>query len=67
MADWKEGSAAELTNQAAEHAHPADRFAREIRAFLMPSCAARLRRLNGKPLGRSHHALHQLDMLLAVA
>jgi len=31
---------------------PADRFAREIAAFLMPSYATRSRRLNAKPLGR---------------
>jgi hypothetical protein len=29
----------------------ADRFAREILAFLKSSCAARLRQLNGNPLG----------------
>jgi hypothetical protein len=29
---------------------PADRFAREILAILMPACAARSRQLNGNPL-----------------
>jgi hypothetical protein len=40
---------------AAEHAHSADRFAREIVAILARSCAARLRRLMRNPLA----ALHQ--------
>jgi hypothetical protein len=34
---------------AAEHAVPADRFAREIGAFLTCAPAARLRQLNGNP------------------
>ena len=37
--------------RAAEHAVAADRFAREIVAFLMSCCAARLRQLNAKPFG----------------
>ena len=36
---------------AAEHAHAADRFAREIVGFLTV-CVARSRRLMGKPFGR---------------
>jgi hypothetical protein len=36
---------------AAQPAHAADRFAREIVAFLILSLAARSRRLMGKPLG----------------
>jgi hypothetical protein len=41
----------------AEHAVAADRFAREILAFLKSSCAARLRQLNGNPLGRNSQRL----------
>jgi hypothetical protein len=36
----------------AEHAHAADRFAREIVAISARSDAARSRRLMGNPLGR---------------
>jgi hypothetical protein len=36
---------------AAQHAHPADRFAREIVRFFTRSDMARSRRLMGNPLG----------------
>jgi hypothetical protein len=39
-----------MTGQRAEHAHAADRFAREIIGILTLS-AVRLRRLMGSPLG----------------
>ena len=43
---------------AAEHAHPADRCAREIIAILALSYAARLRQLMRNPFGRQPiHAL----------
>ena len=38
-------------HSAAQHAHPADRFAREIVPFLISSRAARSRRLMCNPLG----------------
>jgi len=41
--------------EAAEHAHAADRFAREIVGFLTV-CIARSRRLMGRPLGRPINA-----------
>jgi len=40
-------------DQSAEHAHAADRFAREILAILAVF-AVRLRRLMGNPLGGGH-------------
>ena len=40
-----------MLDRVAEHAYAADRFAREILAFLVSSCAARSRQLNAKPLG----------------
>jgi hypothetical protein len=49
--------------QAAEQAVPADRFARKIGGFLKPLCAARSRRLNGKPLGGNPSAFHPLHCL----
>jgi hypothetical protein len=45
--------AIERLTPAAEHAVPADRYAREIVPFLTLSYAARSRQLNGNPLGRS--------------
>ena len=39
--------------EAAQPAVAADRFAREILAFLMRSCVARSPQLNGNPLGGS--------------
>jgi hypothetical protein len=42
------------TGAAVQHAHAADRFAREIDGFLTV-CVARLQRLMGRPLGRRHH------------
>jgi hypothetical protein len=49
----------------AEHAVAADRFAHEIVGFLAV-CAARLRRLNGNPLGAGHQCLCPLNMCLCV-
>jgi hypothetical protein len=43
---------------AAEHAHTADRFAREIGGILTLSGAARSRRLNATPLGRAPSSLY---------
>ncbi len=45
------GNPSEL-DRSAEHAHAADRFAREIVGILALSYAARSRRLMGRPLGR---------------
>src|SRR5205085_2500005 len=48
-------------SQRAEHAHAADRCAREILGFLTV-CVARLRRLMGNPLGGSHSRLCMLTI-----
>jgi hypothetical protein len=47
----------------AQHAHPADRCAREIVGILMLSGAARLRRLMRNPLGGGHQCLCQRDAI----
>src|SRR5262249_32934809 len=52
---------------AAQQAVPADRFAREIVAILKSSHAARSRRLNGRPVGRSHRARTRLKSIITVS
>jgi hypothetical protein len=47
-------SCANLYDVCAQHAHPADRFAREILAISVPSGAARSRRLMRHSLGHCH-------------
>jgi hypothetical protein len=55
------------SNQAAvQHAHAADRFAREIVGFLMGASAARLRRLMGNPLGAHHQRLYHPEASMVV-
>jgi hypothetical protein len=47
-------NAAKKRSNTAEHAVPADRFAREIGRFLTSAFAARSRQLNGRSLGGNH-------------
>ncbi len=46
------GGKRKIGDWSAEHGVAADRFAREIVAFLKSPCAARSRQLNTRPLGR---------------